>query len=131
MPKGTPSIVVRVEISRKTALRIIDEIMANYPEAGQGTALQVMDWNYQKRRFKVEDEETQRKYQITERHLLQGFALMFSPGKWPKGLAFPPACATYDEKDYDCPWNRWLSDADYTDHDAFLQLATIGEVIYG
>jgi hypothetical protein len=118
---------VTITIPDEVALKIIDDIMANFPEASQ--TLRVTVWKYKERKFSVEDTEDGGKYLITEKELLKGFQLMFESGKWPKGLPFPPACAEYDSKSG--PWDRWLGEADCETHDAFLQLAVLGEVIYG
>lgn len=125
---------VTISIPESTALKVIDDIMANFPEASQ--SLRVCNWNYKERKFSIRDVEEAddstesgcKEYMITEADLLKGFKLMFDPGKWPAGLAFPPACGEYSENG---PWDRWLGNADATDHDAFLQLAVLGEVIYG
>ncbi len=131
--------IVTIQISRETALKIIDDIMANFPEASM--TLRVVKWNYEERKFTVEDTEENfpdpelgdcpKTYMITETDLLKGFKLMFEPGMWPAGLDYPPACAYYDKKDPKNPWDRWLCNADAIYHDAFLQLAVLGEVIYG
>lgn len=121
--------IVTIQINRETALKIIDDIMANFPEASQ--SLRVVGWKYTERKFNVEDPENGIRYEITEADLLKGFKLMFEPGMWPAGLDAPPACASYDKDDPRCPWDRWLCNADAVYHDAFLQLAVLGEVIYG
>lgn len=135
MPGG---ITLSVTISKETALKIIDDIMANFPEASQ--SLRVCNWNYKERKFSIRDVEEAddstesgcKEYMITEADLLNGFKLMFEPGKWPHGLTFPPASAVYGGTlDNTSPWGGWFNKTDVVDYDAFLQLAVLGEVIYG
>ena len=126
MPTDT---IVTITIDRENALKIVDDIMASFPECSQ--TLQVQNWDYKRRLFSVFDDDEGKLHKISEIDLLKGFKLMFDPGKWPKGLAFPPACSTYDKKDPSNAWDRWLCKADATDFDAFLQLAVLGEVVYG
>lgn len=127
-----------ITIPHAAALLIIDGIMANFPEASQ--TLRVTDWDYTGRKFTVidteeDDESTEsgsKEYKITVENLIVGFAMMFVPGKWPKGLTHPPASGVYGgEKDFESPWAQWLGDSDASSFDAFLQLAVLGEVRYG
>ncbi len=121
---------ITIIIPVSVALLIIDDIMANFPEASQ--TLQVTSWRYKERIFLVEDTEAGDQHQVDEAALLKGFVLMFVPGKWPKGLTFPPASGEYaGTSDMESPWAQWLLQADCHTHDAFLQLAVFGEVRYG
>lgn len=104
--------------------KIILGIMENYPEAGHGNALQCIAWQYRTLNFKIEDEEMGARYDLDKTKLVATFPMMFTD-KWPKGCTKPPLSDKWDE------WENWLGQSDATDFDAFVQLACLGEVIYG
>jgi len=102
-------------------------IMDNYPEAGSGNELQCFGYNYERLEFTFEDSEG-KSYILDKAKLMAALPLMFTE-KWPKGCTQPHRLAfdgvTDDQVD------DWLCEADAVDFDAFVQLACLGEVIYG
>lgn len=69
-------------------------------------------------------EETGERHALNRHKLRKALPLVFS-GKWPKGCTPPPATGEWTR------WDQWLCDCDATDFDAFIQLAALGQVIYG
>jgi hypothetical protein len=132
MAKTIPTgIAVSIMIPNEVALKVADQIMANFPESSQ--TLRCTDWKYDQRQFKFTDTEEGKKYTLDEAAMLKGFALMYEPGKWPKGLKAPPACAEYNDNAArgGNAWDDWLCDSDAFSFDAFVQLCLLGDVIYG
>lgn len=101
---------------------VVKDIMCNFPEASQGSALVCTRWKYDKWDFLFKDDEDE--YNPTKASLIETFRLLFSD-KWPKGCTKPPFSSKKED------WDEWLCQADATDWDAFAQLVCLGEVIYG
>lgn len=102
--------------------KIVRGIMDNFPEAGQ--TMVCTGWKYDTLDFNFEDTEEGKKYKVDKVQLLRAFPLLFSD-KWPKGLTQPPHSDQWEA------WEDWLGQADAFDFDAFIQLALLGDVIYG
>jgi len=100
---------------------IVDGIMENFPEAS--ASLECIGWNYEKRRFLFIDSESGERYDLDEEKMHEGFRLMFKA--WPTGCTQPPLSTNWED------WDNWLCQSDATDFDAFVQLALLGEVVYG
>ena len=107
-----------------TVKHIIFDLMKNFPEASNGMVMKCLGWNYKKLQFDFGDSETGVIYHLNEAKLTAAFKLMFTDD-WPKGCTQPPPTDDLER------WNDWLGNADATDFDAFIQLACLGEVIYG
>lgn len=115
---------IQIEIPDTLVETTVRSIMDNYPEASQGNSLHCTGWKYDACLFNIEDGETGKKYLIGLARLMEVFPLIFTD-KWPKGCTQPPHSRRPDE------WDEWLCYCDAGDFDAFLQLACLGEVIYG
>lgn len=118
-----------IEIPYSIIEMVVKSTMENYPEASSGNAMQCTSFRYKSPdlaewRFEFHDTEGDEHYVIGKKELLAAFPLMFTD-KWPKGCEQPPYSA--DEE----AWDRWLGNCDNVSHDAFAQLACLGEVIYG
>lgn len=113
---------ITIELPTELVNKIVDGIMANYPECS--ATLECLGWKYASRQFKFVDTETEEIYNIDEARLHRGFALLFTD-KWPKGCVPVPLSTEWDT------WDNWLCNCDATDFDAFVQLVCLGEVIYG
>ena len=109
-------------ISDEVVEKIVAGIMENFPEAS--ATLQCTSWRYNDWIFAFEDSETGKQYQLGKADLLKAFPLIFT-AKWPKGCTQPPHGNDWEV------WENWLCECDATDFDAFVQLACLGEVIYG
>ena len=103
---------------------VIQGIMANFPEASRCSALYCGSYCYDPMLFNFIDTETNKEYNLDKATLLKAFPLLFTD-KWPKGLTQPPVSNDPEV------WDNWLCQADANDFDAFVQLACLGEVIYG
>jgi hypothetical protein len=113
-----------IDIPDDIVRKIITSTMENYPEASSTNAMQCHDFNYEKLRFHFQDADTGAKYRVNETMLRKAFKLIFTE-KWPKGCVQPPASSRWED------WDQWLGECDNTSHDAFLQLAIFGQVVYG
>lgn len=113
-----------LNIPNKMVERIVMGIMENFPEAGHGNALKCTGWHYNQWKFDFIDTETGKEYHLDKPNLIKAFPLIFSD-KWPKGCTQPPHSNNLET------WEDWLCQCDATDDDAFVQLACLGEVIYG
>lgn len=103
--------------------KIIRGIMDNFPESS--ASLRCDRWKYDALEFEfVDDEDDGMTFTLDKAKLFATLPLIFT-NKWPKGCTKPPGNTDPEE------WNDWLSQADAIDHDAFVQLACFGEVIYG
>jgi len=112
---------IQCEISESLIETILRGIMENFPEASG--VLTCIRWKYDEWQFKFVDED-EKTYDLDKQKLRDAFPLMFTD-KWPKGCTKPPFSNDPEV------WNQWLCQADATDFDAFVQLACLGEVIYG
>jgi hypothetical protein len=121
------SFKVELEFSEERIHQIIDGIMANFPEASAGSVLKCRNYNYDKCIFVFEDSETQKTYTLNKEKLTEALKSMLTTDKWRKmkGLTQPPVSTNAEA------WDEWLCQADAIDDDAFVQLACLGEVIYG
>jgi hypothetical protein len=117
-----------IEIPYALIESVVKSTMENYPEASSSNTLQCTSFRYHGDlslwRFEFHDSEDDKHYVIGKKELLAAFPLIFTD-KWPKGCV-PPPCSNDPEA-----WDRWLGDCDNVSHDAFAQLACLGEVIYG
>lgn len=102
----------------------VKSIMENYPEASGGSCMKCISWKYDAWWFTFIDDETELEYKLDKAKLLAAFPLIFTD-KWPKGCTQPPPVWTEESAD------DWLCQCDAIDFDAFVQLACLGEVIYG
>lgn len=114
---------LQIKIPAETVEKIVRGIMDNFPEASSGCELRCIGWQYAPLNFTFEDSEGKR-YLVDKDKLLAAFPLIFTD-KWPKGCTPPPAGADWEQ------WEDWLCQSDAVDGDAFVQLAILGEVIYG
>ena len=101
---------------------VVRGMMDNYPEASATLACRELD--YEQCHFRFLYHETGKTYDLNLPALTSAFPLLFTD-KWPKGCTQPPASTAPDA------WDNWLCQADAIDFDAFVQLACLGEVIYG
>ena len=115
---------IELEISDVIVEKVVKGIMENFPEASECCSLKCTKWKYEAWLYEFVDEED--RYTIGKKELLNVFPLIFT-AKWPKGLTQPPIT---DLSNWET-WNEWLCQCDATDFDAFVQLACLGEVIYG
>lgn len=115
---------ITIEIPDELVTKTITSIMENFPEASADSSLQCVSWKYKTLTFEFKDHETGKVYKPTIAEFQNGFHLMFT-NKWPKGCTPIPVGA--DPED----WDNWLCQADAVDFDAFIQLAILGDVIYG
>ena len=115
---------ITTEIPDNVVETVVQSIMENFPEASQGSVLHCLGWKYKEMNFMFFDEETEKDYILDKTKLLATFPLLFTD-KWPNGCTPAPLTADMDK------WNDWLCQCDATDFDAFVQLACLGEVIYG
>ena len=115
---------IQLELSDALIDKVIRGIMENFPEASQGCALACEAYDYNAMRFKFKDMEEPKRYVLFDTQFREAFALMFTD-KWPKGCTKPPLSNDPEV------WDEWLGQADAQDFDAFVQLACLGEVIYG
>lgn len=115
---------IQVQISDQLVESIVNSIMQNFPEASAGSTLTCIRWKYEAWDFTFADEETSVIHRLDKPKLLAAFPLMFTD-KWPKNCTQPPITDSDDD------WGNWLCQADAMDFDAFVQLACLGEVIYG
>jgi hypothetical protein len=128
-----------IEFKREVDDNILDDLFANYPEAGSGAALQCVDWDYKNFKFTFVDAEDEvdeddpdaeevvsffgtghyRKYVVTKEMAIEGFK-KFVEAYYQNRFSF------YGLTD--------PLDADYYDADsidAVLQYTLFGELIYG
>ncbi|HTB82226.1 MAG TPA: hypothetical protein VK742_01105 [Candidatus Sulfotelmatobacter sp.] len=117
-------ITTTIEIPEPFIEKIVRGIMDNFPEASRGCTLVCASYKYEAMAFLFKDEESGTSYYLDRQKLLAAFPLLFTE-KWPKGCTPPPISASWDD------WENWLCQSDATDDDAFVQLACLGEVIYG
>lgn len=114
---------ITTKIPEQAVAQLIKGIMQNYPESGAGAVLQCTHWKYDENIYEFEDGDEGKLHTLTERELLAAVPLMFT--KWPKGCT--PLPVTFTEESVE----EWCCQADAADHDAFVQIAVFGEVIYG
>jgi hypothetical protein len=117
---------IELNIPDNIVEKVVRDIMDNFPEAGSGMSLMCIDWKYKSMDFIFVDCEEDKKYTLDKAKLIAAFPLMYSE-KWPKGCTKLPTSDLVDEE----TWDDWLCQADAVDFDAFVQLACLGEVIYG
>jgi len=117
---------ITIEINDKTVESVVKGIMANFPEASQGSSLECIDWNYKNWLFGFINQDTGIKHAVGKDMLIATFPLIFTD-KWPKGCTQPPST---NLNNFDT-WDNWLCNCDAMDFDAFIQLAIFKEVIYG
>jgi hypothetical protein len=115
---------ITIKIPEQAVAQLINGIMQNYPEAGAGNALRCTHWKYDQNIYEFADEESGKAYTLKLTDFVCALKLMYSAA-WPKGCTPPPAIFSEEAVD------NWLCQADATDFDAFVQLAALGEVIYG
>lgn len=121
---------IEFELPNELVDEIIKCTMDSYPEAGRGMSIQCEKWNYRLLKFTFADYDdpnrqgNPKRYKIGKDELLKALKLVFTDA-WPHGLPKPPANA--DKK----AWDDWMGECDNTSHDAFIQLACLGEVRYG
>ncbi len=102
-------------------IQLIKEAMENYPEAGRGSNLICIKWNYDKVEFDFVDEETDKRHKVNMESLKEGlkkFLEIVKEGKYFNNGVSPNLLS----KGYD-----W----DAQDYDALVQCALFGEVRYG
>lgn len=99
---------------------LIDDIMASYPEAGQ-YQMRCLSWNYKACSFLFIDETTGKKYSLSRHKLERAFKRLMQDimaGKLP-GLGI-----TLDNFQDAGNWDCYASDA-------LIQMACLGDVVYG
>jgi len=100
---------------------LIKSVMENYPEAGDGTAMTCINWNYDDVKFVFQDSETERIYTIGMEELKKGleiFVELVRKGKYFNNLIAPNLLS-----------EGYGWDAD--DCDALVQCSTLGGIEYG
>jgi hypothetical protein len=100
---------------------IIKSIFENFPECSMSFQFLSSPYAFP---VSVQDVEEGITYSVTFTDCLRAFEYLNSE-KWPKGLTQTPKFHSVEN------WNDWMCQADAMDFDAFLQVATIGEVVYG
>lgn len=115
---------ISLEIPDFLVCAVVNSIMENFPEASSGNALSCVKWNYKNSLFVFDDCEARKTYVVNKAALIAAFELLFTD-KWHKGCTPPPVSDSGEI------WDNWLCQCDAIDHDAFVQLAIFGEVIYG
>jgi hypothetical protein len=108
--------------------QLVRGIMDNFPEAGRCNVLQCIRANYSKLDFTFVDDEQDTHHPLDKAKLLAAVPLIFT-NKWPKGCTKTASINTPSVTQDDV--DDWLCTADAQDFDAFIQLAILGEVIYG
>ena len=114
---------ITTTISDEVVDKVIHGIMENFPEASSGNELRCSGWSYDDLKFDFVDSD-ENIYHVNKKDLLKAFKLAFT-SKWPKGCTSLPLTNDWDI------WDDWLCQSDAQDFDAFVQLACLGEVIYG
>ena len=117
------NVVVNLEFPNTLVEKVVRAIMDNYPEAS--ATLHCRRWDYDRCQYQFLDCETEKVYDLNLTALGNAFPLLYT-AKWPKGCTQSVPTST-DWQD----WDEWLCNCDATDFDAFVQLAALGEVIYG
>jgi hypothetical protein len=115
-------IILTIEIPDTVIEFVVRAIMDNYPEAS--ATLHCRRWDYERCQYQFLDCETGKTYDLNLQALTSALVLLFSD-KWPKGCTAPPRSSAPEH------WEDWLGNSDVIDYDAFVQLAALGEVIYG
>jgi hypothetical protein len=118
------TLTITIELPDELVENTVKSILENYPEAGQGLALQCTRWKYDKWDYVFRDTETDKAYRLNKEQLVKAFPLIFTD-KWPAMLPKPPTTAKPEA------WDDWLCDCDAFAFDAYMQLVCLGEVIYG
>jgi hypothetical protein len=118
------TLTITLELPDDLVENTVKNILENYPEAGQGLAIQCTRWNYDKWDFVFRDGESGKAYRPKKEDFIKAFPLIYSD-KWPAGLPKPPTTANHEA------WDNWLCNCDAFAFDAFIQLVLLGEVIYG
>ncbi len=101
--------------------QLIKEAMENYPEAGRGSSLICVGWDYEKVEFDFVDDETEKQHKVNIESLKEGLKRLLKiieEGKYFNCGVAPNLLS----KGYD-----W----DAQDYDALVQCALFGEVRYG
>lgn len=101
--------------------QLIDDVMANYPEAGAGSPLKCTHWKYADVEFEFHDVEEDKHYKVTATKLRKGLKIllkMVMDGKLP-GLEI--TAGNFQDA------GNW----DANCSDALVQCAIFGDVIYG
>lgn len=114
---------LQIDIPQEIVLAIITSLMENFPEASRGSELACVGWRYRALKFTFKDSEGNT-FLVGKDELLKAFPLIFTD-KWPKGCT-PPVMSSDP-----AVWEDWLCQCDAIDFDSFIQLACLGEVIYG
>lgn len=115
---------ITIEIPTATVEKIVRGIMDNYPEAGRTNTLKCERYNYTTLKFTFVDGETGKGYTLYKGNFIRTLPLVFG-AKWPKGCTPAPTSPDWGQ------WEEWLCRCDVTEFDAFIQLACLGDVIYG
>lgn len=122
-------ITMTVQLSERVLMFLIKGIMENFPEASAGSSMRCYGWKYAAMQFDFQDSETGTEYRLEKVALLKAVPLLFSD-KWPKGCTPLPNLNVSEAKQMEA-LDDWLCQADAMDFDAFVQLACLGDVIYG
>lgn len=106
----------------------VKELMENFPDASDCSALRCSSWNYKECKYTFVDDEDEKRiiYRVDLEKLLKAIPLMFS-SKWGCGLTKVPRNAFASEDNAE----DLLCNFDAYDMSAFVQLAIFGEVVYG
>jgi hypothetical protein len=115
---------ITIELPDDLVENTVKSILENYPEAGQGLAIQCTRWNYDNGILSFRDAESGKAYRPKKEDFIKAFPLIYSD-KWPAMLPKPPFTAKPED------WDNWLCTCDAFAFDAFIQLVLLGEVIYG
>lgn len=98
---------------------LVSEILTNLPEYSQ--SFDVLSWKYKENLFKLRDREDGKEYELTLTKAVTAFHKLqteIRQGKF-KGLSINAQTMTDP-----CSWDAY-------DVDALLQMAVLGEVVYG
>lgn len=113
---------MKIVLTNKEMDTLISEVMQNFPEASNYSALKCTEFNYDKNEYRFLDTETNKSYRIAMPELRKGMTKlleMFSNGEL-KGISRYVMPDLLDA----CSW-----DADAAD--ALAQAAVFNDVIYG
>jgi len=103
-----------IDITQEQEDKILRDVFDNFPEASKGMSLQCTRWNYKEFKFTFHDLETDKSHLIDLQNARKGFETYLK-------------IVLLEETALDANPKNW--DAD--NHDAIVQCAIFGKIIYG